>query len=368
MHLDALSVTQFRNYKIQTLAFHPNCNVIFGQNAQGKTNLLEAIVYLSTGKSPRTRFDKELIQFNTTFAQLQGVVWAKNRSFTTKITLEQQKRRKMTVNDVPCKQAAELSQVFQTVYFCPEDLQLIRSGATERRRFLDYALCQLRPRYAVALQEYQRLHEHKTRILRDSDEKPQLLELLPEFNSQLVYYGAIVIHYRAHFIEKLATIAKETHLECSGGKEQLDIAYQTVSTVTNPLSDVATIREQLRQHMEDHQMAEAKSRLSLSGPHKDDLLVFINQQEAKKFASQGQTRTATLSLKLAERTLYQQTTGEFPLLLLDDVLSELDSQRQEFVLNRIQDGQVFITCCEDHRLSTLLQGKVFHVEQGSVLP
>lgn len=367
MQLNCLQVIQYRNYQSQAITFDPRCNVIYGQNAQGKTNLLEAMVYLSTGKSPRTRFDKELIQFDQPFANMQATVEARNREFLVDITLHREKRRQMSINEVACKQAGELSQVFQTVYFCPEDLQLIRAGASERRRFLDQALCQLRPRYASALAEYSRLHDHKTRILRDSDDKPQLLELLPEFNSQLVHFGSIVIHYRAHFIEKLSEIAKVNHLECSGGTETLDLFYDTVSTVENPLADVETIKKQLQTHMDDHQVAERKVRLCLSGPHKDDLTVNINGQTAKKFSSQGQTRTAALSLKLAERSLYQNTTGEFPLLLLDDVLSELDPQRQEFVLNRIQDGQVFITCCENHRLERLLNGKVFHVSQGTVL-
>lgn len=367
MELKSLGLTNFRNYNSQTIEFDPHCNVIYGQNAQGKTNLLEAIVYLSTGKSPRTRFDKELIQFESKYSQLKGLVWARERSFCTEITLQYQKRRKILINEVPCKQGMELSQVFQTVYFCPEDLQLIRAGASERRRFLDQALCQLRPRYAAALQEYNRLYEHKTRILRDSDENPQLLDVLPEFNSQMIHFGAIVIHYRAHFIKKLAQIAKDNHFECSGGKEVLDLQYDTVSSIENPLAEMDVIKAQLQQHMDAHQAAEKKVRLCLSGPHKDDLVVDINGQLAKKFSSQGQTRTAALSLKLAERALYEHTTGEFPLLLLDDVLSELDPQRQEFVLNHIQDGQVFITCCEDHRLDTLLNGKVFHVEQGGVL-
>ncbi|WP_409967115.1 DNA replication/repair protein RecF [Bengtsoniella intestinalis] len=367
MQLNCLQVTNFRNYKAETLVLNPRCNVIYGQNAQGKTNLLEAIVYLSTGKSPRTRFDKEMIRFDESFAQIKGDVNTRDRDFVVHIELNHGKRRKMWVNDVPCKQAGELSAVFQTVYFCPEDLQLIRAGGSERRRFLDQALCQLRPRYASALAEYNRLHDHKTRILRDSDEKPQLLELLPEFNSQMVHFGAIVIHYRAHFIDKLSHIAAVNHMECSGGTERLDLHYDTVSTVENPLADVETIKKQLFHHMEIHQTAERKVRLCLSGPHKDDLTVHINGQVAKKYSSQGQTRTAALSLKLAERSLYQNTTGEFPLLLLDDVLSELDPQRQEFVLNRIQDGQVFITCCENHRLETLLDGKVFHVDCGRVL-
>ena len=239
-------------------------------------------------------------------------------------------------------------------------------GAAERRKFLDECICQLRPRYAAALAEYHRLYDHKTRILRDSDERPDLLDLLPDFNERMVRFGAVLIHYRQQFAQALNRDAARHHRECSGGREQLEITYRTVSSVTDPAADVEVLTEQLRSHMESHQAAERASRMCLSGPHKDDLVITIDGREAKSYSSQGQTRTAALALKLAEREIYQNATGEYPVLLLDDVLSELDPRRQEFVLNRIAGGQVFITCCEDDRLPQMLGGKVFHVKQGAI--
>jgi DNA replication and repair protein RecF len=171
--------------------------------------------------------------------------------------------------------------------------------------------------------------------LRDSEERPDLLAILPEFNEQLVRYGAVLIHYRNQFAQKLNEYAKIHHHECSGGKEVLDIQYKTVSSVTDPDADMQILAAELRQHMDMHQPAERASRMCLSGPHKDDLIVTIDGREAKQFASQGQTRTAALAMKLAEREIYKNATGEYPVLLLDDVLSELDPKRQEFVLNRI---------------------------------
>ena len=220
--------------------------------------------------------------------------------------------------------------------------------------------------YAAALAEYNRIYEHKTRILRDSEERPDLLAILPEFNEQLVRYGAVLIHYRNQFAQKLNEYARIHHHECSGGKEVLDIQYKTVSSVTDPDADMQILAAELRQHMDMHQPAERASRMCLSGPHKDDLIVTIDGREAKQFASQGQTRTAALAMKLAEREIYKNATGEYPILLLDDVLSELDPKRQEFVLNRIAGGQVFITCCEDDRLPEMLGGKVLHVKNGAV--
>ena len=250
--------------------------------------------------------------------------------------------------------------------FCPEDLYLIREGAVARRGFLDDCICQLRPRYALALAEYKRLHEHKTRILRDSEEKPSLLDALDEFSMSMAKAGALLIHYRAHFIKRLCQAAPAIHGDFSGGRERLTLHYETVSTVTDPEAGPQVIFQQLLQHQEEHRAAEIASRQCLSGPHKDDLLVEIDGQAAKSSASQGQTRTAALSLKLAAREIFQQDTGEYPVLLLDDVLSELDPRRQEFVLNRIRGGQVFITCCEDDRLPQLLGGRIFHVKNGTV--
>ena len=366
MRIDTLYLESFRNYEQQFLEFDPACNVIYGENAQGKTNLLEALAYLSCGKSPRARTDRDMIRFGGQAAVMTAGVFVREREFQVRAELSRERRRKLLINQVPVKTGAELSRVYNTVFFCPEDLLLIREGAAARRRFMDTALCQLRPRYAAALAEYHRLYDHKTRILRDSEERPDLLELLPDFNERMVRFGAVLVHYRRQFAEALNRYAARHHRECSGGRERLEITYQTVSSVTDPAAEVEVLTEQLRVHMESHQAAERASRMCLSGPHKDDLVITIDGREAKSYSSQGQTRTAALALKLAEREIYQNATGEYPVLLLDDVLSELDPRRQEFVLNRIAGGQVFITCCEDDRLPVLLGGKVFHVKQGAI--
>lgn len=273
----------------------------------------------------------------------------------------------MTVNGVPAKNSAALSDVLHTVFFAPEDLFLIRAGAAERRRFMDLSLCQLRPRYAEALSQYSRLYEHKTRILRDSEDKPELLDLLPEFNEGLCRSGAVLVGYRARFCAALAEYARQAHYECSGEREELTLTYQTVKTVADPLGSQADIYAALAAHMESHQAAERAAKLCLSGAHKDDIEVLVNGRSARQFCSQGQVRTAALSLKLAEREIHKNAMGEYPVMLLDDVLSELDPRRQEYVLNRISGGQVFITCCENDRLDTLLSGRVFHVRGGEVL-
>ena len=367
MRLDAITLEHFRNYAHQSVTFDPSVNVIVGENAQGKTNLLEAAVYLSCAKSPRARTEKEMISFDADTARLTGSVFSRGRDFTVEIELSRGKRRKMSVNQVPCKRAGDLSGVLNTVYFCPDDLLLIRDGAAARRRFMDLSLSQLRPRYDAALSEYNRLYDHKTRILRDAEEHPSLLDALPDFNLRMAQCGAVLIYYRARFCKLLADYAASAHRECSGGREELTLAYRTVSTVADPMAPQETVFEQLMAHQRDHYHAELASRLCLSGPHKDDIEVSIGGAAARAFSSQGQTRTAALSLKLAERDIFRELTGFSPVLLLDDVLSELDPRRQEFVLNRISGGQVFITCCEEDRLESMLGGKVLHVENGKVV-
>lgn len=367
MRIDRLELDSFRNYERQAAEFDVRCNVILGENAQGKTNLLEALVYLSRGKSPRARTDRELIGFGAPAACIAAQVFVREREFRIRADLYRERRRKLSVNQVPAKNGSALSEVFQTVFFCPEDLFLIREGAAVRRRFMDTALCQLRPRYAAALAEYNRAYEHKTRILRDAGERPDLMEILPEFNQRLIHFGAVLVHYRHQFVLRLEEYASLHHRECSGGRESLAIRYKTVSTLEDPSAELPVLAEQLRRHMESHRDAELSSRLCLSGPHKDDLDISINGRDARQYASQGQTRTAALALKLAEREIYKNAAGEYPVLLLDDVLSELDPRRQEFVLNRIEGGQVFITCCEDDRLPQMLGGRVFHISGGKII-
>ena len=367
MIVKGITLDFFRNYVHLEAAFHPRVNVIVGENAQGKTNLLEAVAYLSSVSSHRARYDREMIQFGVDSAFIKGEIFSRGRDYTLEANLYRGARRQLYSNGVRLKTADELSGLLNTVLFCPEDLYLIKEGAAARRRFLDDCICQLRPRYAAALAEYKRLHEHKTRILKDSEEKPSLLETLDDFSLRMAQCGAVLIHYRAHFMKRLKETAPGIHSDCSGAREKLALRYETVSTVTDPLAQPKELLPQLLAHQEAHRAAEIAVKQCLSGPHKDDIAVEIDGNPAKTFASQGQTRTAALALKLAARDIFFQDTGQWPVLLLDDVLSELDARRQEFVLNRISSGQVFITCCEEEKLSNLREGRAFHIRNGSLL-
>ena len=366
MKLRRIALDGFRNYTDFTADFSPGVNVIWGENAQGKTNLLEAIGFLSGARSHRARGDKELISFHRDQGTITAEVTSRGRDFLLEVQLFRGARRRLFVNHVKCKTAAELGGIVQTVLFCPEDLALIKAGAAERRSFLDHAICQLRPRYAEALAQYNKLLDHKTRILRDWEKHPSLLDVLEDFNEAMARAGALVIHYRAHFVRKLAEKAAQIQTEFSGGRETLALHYATVSTVRDPLGPTVELYEDLRRHQDSHAKAERDARSCLSGPHKDDLVARINGQPARQYASQGQTRTAALSLKLAERELFRDDTGQWPILLLDDVLSELDARRQDFVLRRITGGQVILTGCEAPD-GTFPEGRTLHIVQGKLV-
>lgn len=366
MKLRRIALDGFRNYTDFTADFSPGVNVIWGENAQGKTNLLEAIGFLSGARSHRARGDKELISFHRDRGTITAEVTSRGRDFLLEVQLFRGARRRLSVNHVKCKTAAELGGIVQTVLFCPEDLALIKAGAAERRSFLDHAICQLRPRYAEALAQYHKLLDHKTRILRDWEKHPSLLDVLEDFNEAMARAGALVIHYRAHFVRKLAEKAAQIQTEFSGGRETLALHYATVSTVRDPLGPTVELYKDLRRHQDSHAKAERDARSCLSGPHKDDLMARINGQPARQYASQGQTRTAALSLKLAERELFRDDTGQWPILLLDDVLSELDARRQDFVLRRITGGQVILTGCEAPD-GTFPEGRTLHIVQGKLV-
>ena len=365
MRINRIALNGFRNYEFESANFESGTNVISGQNAQGKTNLLESVYMLSCGRSFRTRFDRELVGFEYSSADILADVFSHEREQTVNIRLRPGQPKKILVNGVK-KAAGDLSGVVNVVLFCPDDLNLIKEGAAERRRLMDNAISQIRPRYAELLSDFNRLYEHKLRILKDWHEKPSLLDTLDEFSDGMCRATAQLIRYRASFVARLNEAAPPIHREFSGEGETLDIKYSTVSTVRDVFASAKEIYYDVCEHQERHRQAELDSAQCLTGAHKDDLDISINGRSARSFASQGQTRTAALSIKLAEREIFLSETGEYPILLLDDVLSELDVKRQEFVLNRIGGGQTLITCCEDEGISARTGGKVLFVEKGRI--
>lgn len=365
MRIESLSLENFRNYENERVEFSDGINVIAGANAQGKTNLLESIFCLSCGHGIRTRSDKELISFGKGWGRIQSNIFLGDRSRNIEINLSEKAKKQITVNGVKTA-AGELSENLRVVLFSPEDLGLIREGARERRRFIDLAISQLRPNYTKLIGEFNRLYEHKKRILSDWREKPSLLSTLDEFSEGLNRCSAHIIRYRAAYVKRLMEAASPIHREFSGKGEELEGFYRTVSTVTDPFAPAESIFREIEAHQRSHREAEIAAGSVLTGVHKDDIEIYINNTPARQFASQGQTRTAALSLKMAEREISLQDTDENPILLLDDVLSELDTNRQEYVLNKITGGQTFITCCENEQIRRRTGGRVFWVVNGRV--
>ena len=365
MRVEQMTLRGFRNYEEAAVHFEDGINVISGENAQGKTNLLEAVYLLSGGRSFRTRFDREMIGFDREFAEICADIHAQERQQRIEILLRRGGKKTVTQNRVK-KAPSELSETIKAVLFCPDDLNLIRDGAAARRKMMDLAICQLRPGYARLLSDYNRLYENKMRILRDYRDDPAMLDTFDEFSDGLARVSAQMIRFRASFVKRLAAAAAPIHREFSGADEDLELRYTTVSTVTDPLGSEQTIYREILAHQERHRAAELASGACLTGAHKDDLEISINGRSARSFASQGQTRTAALSLKMAERDIFLDDTGERPLLLLDDVLSELDARRQEFVLNRMGGGQTLITCCEDEQIAQKTGGKVIMIRAGGI--
>ena len=348
MILKDLSLRDFRSYAAAEYAFSPDVNIICGDNGRGKTNLLEAIFLLTGVRSWRAAKQAELVRWDMPTAQLQATVETRGRQFQLKLDMPASGRSQVWVNGVKKQRQLELSECLRCVLFSPEDLYLIKGPASGRREFLDSAISQIRPRYGDLLSRYEKLLDSKSRLLKMEEPRPSA-ELIAAYDEQLARIGAHLMGYRAKFCRGLGEECGKMHAAISGGKETLTLQYKTVSTVTDPFAEPSVIEGQLRDHLESHRLAELQSGSCLSGLHKDDLELFINDRPAKAFASQGQTRSAALALKFGQRELFFRDTGEYPVLLLDDVLSELDAPRQAFVATHAMGGQSIITCCEERQ-------------------
>ena len=348
MILKSISLRNFRSYEDADFAFSPGVNIICGDNGKGKTNLLEGIWVLTGVRSWRAAKKAELVRWEEPQASLKGLVETRSRDFELLLELPAAGRSQIWVNGVKKHRQLELSEQMRCVLFSPEDLYLIKGPASGRRDFLDSAICQIRPRYGDLLARYEKLLDSKSRLLKIEEPRPSA-ELIAAYDDQLASIGAHLMGYRAKFCRGLSEECGKLHQAISGGKERLTLHYKTVSTVTDPFADISILEGQLREHLESHRMAELQSGSCLSGLHKDDLELEINGRSARAFASQGQTRSAALALKFGQRELFFRDTGEYPVLLLDDVLSELDAPRQAFVASHAMGGQSIITCCEERQ-------------------
>lgn len=357
MYIESIQLKNFRNYEFLEMEFDKGTNILYGDNAQGKTNILEAVYLCGTSKSHKGSKDKEIIRFHEDESHIRMMIRKDEMSYKIDMHLKKNKAKGVAINGLPIKKARELLGVVNLVFFSPEDLNIIKNGPSERRRFLDLELCQLDTIYLTDLANYNHIVNQRNKLLKDMSLNSRLRDTLDVWDMQMVYYGKAIIEKRKAFVEELNEIVHEIHRNLTGGIEQIDVVYE-------PNTQSENFEEMLFRNRE----RDFRMKMTSTGPHRDDLCVMINGIDIRKYGSQGQQRTAALSLKLSEIYLVKRRIKDTPVLLLDDVLSELDSSRQTYLLDSIHDIQTMITCTGlDDFISHQFQiNKVFHVIKGAV--
>ena len=357
MIIKFLELDDYRNYEKLSIKFDKGINILYGDNAQGKTNILEAIYYLSTTRSHRGNKDREIIRFGCSESHIRALFNKNDVEYQIDIHLRKEKSKGIAVNGVKLKKAAELLGIANIIIFSPEDLSIIKNGPSERRNFVDSELCQLDKIYLYNLTNYNKIVNQRNNLLKDIIIHPELRDTLEVWDTQLINIGNKIIERRKLFTDQLNEIIVDIHKNISGGNEELKIIY-------DPNIDIEGFEEKLKRRREN----DIRYKMTSVGPHRDDFIFKINDVDIKKYGSQGQQRTAALSLKLAEIKLVERLSGSMPILLLDDVLSELDSNRQNYLLNSIKDIQTIVTCTGlDEFINSRIEiNKIFKITEGTV--
>ena len=357
MIIKSLELMDYRNYEVLNIEFDRGTNILYGDNAQGKTNILEAIYLAATTKSHKGSKDKDIVRFGREEGHIRTYLERDGVETRVDMHLRRSKSKGIAIDGQKIKKAAELLGLCNVVFFSPEDLSIIKDGPSERRRFIDMELCQLDSFYLYNLNHYNKIVNQRNQLLKDLYFRPDLRETLNIWDSQLVSFGSKIIERRRMFVEQLNEIIHDIHLNLSGGKEEIRIVYEPNVSL-----------EDYESMMTGSQERDIKAKMTTVGPHRDDFSFVVGDIDIRKFGSQGQQRTAALSLKLSEIELVKRITKDTPILLLDDVLSELDSNRQNYLLNSIGDIQTIITCTglEEFVSNRFEIDKVFKVSEGEV--
>ena len=348
MIIESLELKNYRNYGELSLSFDPGTNLLYGDDAQGKTNILEALYFCASAKSHRGSKDREIIRFGEEEAHVKLILRKRDVPYRIDMHLKKNSAKGIAVNGMPIRRASELFGILNAVLFSPEDLNIIKNGPSDRRRFMDLELCQLNRSYVHALVSYNRALVQRNRLLKDISFQPELRETLDLWDSQLVNYGSQLIRERRAFLARLNPVIGPIHAGLTGGKEEISVIY-----------DGNTDEQEFGNSLMRARESDLRQKITSTGPHRDDIGFFVKRTDAeaslaavpsdrrgmdlRRYGSQGQQRTAALSLKLSEIGLMEQTTGESPVLLLDDVLSELDTDRQKQLLRTISRIQTVIT-------------------------
>lgn len=357
MIVKSLELNHFRNYETLTIDFEEGTNILYGNNAQGKTNILESIYLSGTTKSHKGSKDKEMIQFGHEEAHIRIFIEKQKKEFQIDMHLRKNRTKGIAINQIPIKKASELFGILNIVFFSPEDLNIIKNGPSERRRFMDIELCQLDKIYLSDLTKYNKILNQRNKLLKDIYFRPDLKDTLSIWDIQLVEYGKRIIKGRREFVSQLNEIVTRIHKSISGGKEEMILTYEP-----------NTHEDFFEQELKRVEEKDLKLGQTTIGPHRDDMSFSIHGVDIRKFGSQGQQRTSALSLKLSEIELVKKVIKDTPILLLDDVLSELDSSRQNYLLNNIFGTQTIITCTglDEFIRNRFHINRVFEVIEGEV--
>lgn len=357
MIIKRLELADFRNYESLDLCFDKGVNILYGNNAQGKTNILEAIYVSATTKSHKSSKDKEMVHFDKEEAHIRTYVEKEGIETRVDMHLRKTKTKGIAIDGQKIKKASELLGLYNVVFFSPEDLSIIKNGPAERRRFVDMELCQLDSFYLYNLNHYNKIVNQRNKLLKDLYWNPELKDTLAIWDSQLVSFGSKIIERRELFLEQLNEIIYDIHKNLSGGKEEILISYEPDVLIND-----------FENKLKMNQERDIKLKQTSVGPHRDDFVFLSDNIDIRRYGSQGQQRTAALSLKLSEIELVKKISKDTPVLLLDDVLSELDNNRQNYLLNSIGDIQTIITCTglEEFVNNRFEINKIFYVENGIV--
>ena len=360
MFIKRLQMLNYRNYNVLDISLGPHVNVFMGDNAQGKTNILEGIYYCAFARSHRTSKDRELINWNSDNALLSVTVGRERLDKRIDISILKDGKKAIQINKIKIKKIGELFGNFNVVMFSPEDLKIIKDSPGVRRKFIDMELCQLNPKYYYNLVQYNKVLNERNSILRNRNINKDILEV---YDMQLVEFGYNIIIDRLEYIQKLNKYSAKIHSDITSGKEKIEFKY--ISTI----KDLESIKENFYSLLEKNRSRDCERGITSIGPHRDDFTVLINDIDTKSYGSQGQQRTAVLTIKFSSLKIIKELTGEHPVLLLDDVLSELDFSRKRYILSTIGDIQTIITCTGIEDLYEYLddKSKVFKVKDGEIL-
>ncbi len=354
MFVKELSLSNFRNYEKETFTFTEGTNILYGNNAQGKTNALEAVYLFSIGKSFRTQQERELIRFDTNFTEISVLFENEIRENKIEILIRKDRKKQIKINGVPIKKMGELIGCFNVVLFSPDELTLTKGSPNARRRFLDIAVSQMRPKYYYLLKKYNKVLDQRNNLLKKIriSNDATLKDTLAVWDEKLASYGMVLIDYRKQFVDALTLHAKSIYKEISS--EEFNITYKPEFET----------KEAFLEKLGASLNRETEMGFTLYGPHRDDLILSVNGNDIKTYGSQGQHRSAVLALKLAQADLIFEDSGEYPVLLLDDIMSELDAERRSYLAGKIKEKQVIITCTDVDDLPESNTANLIYIKNG----